>query len=85
MQGGWVYIMTNQPFGPLYVGVTNDIQRRVGEHKLGTGSRFTAKYGLKRLVHVERYEDILTAIQREKNIIVDTNPLWEDLSANFFG
>jgi putative endonuclease len=43
MKVGWVYIMTNQPFGPLYVGVTNDIQRRVGEHKAHTGSKFAAK------------------------------------------
>ncbi len=94
MKGGWVYIVTNQPFGPLYVGATNDIQHRVGEHKARIGSKFAAKYGLTRLVHVERYEDILAAIQREKNIkhrprawklnlIVAANPTWDDLPLDF--
>jgi len=48
--------------------VTNDIARRVFEHRSGTGSVFTRRYGLYRLVYVERHEGILAAIQREKNI-----------------
>ncbi|MSP01827.1 MAG: GIY-YIG nuclease family protein [Acetobacteraceae bacterium] len=90
MHGGWVYLMTSRPFGPLYVGVTNDIARRVWEHRHGQGSAFTARYRLTRLIYVERHEDIVTAIQREKtikhwsrawqlNLIESQNPEWADL------
>jgi putative endonuclease len=90
MKGGWVYIMTNRPFGTLYVGVTIDIARRAWEHRQGTGSTFTSRYRLFRLVYMERHDEIMTAIQREKNIkhwprawklnlIAAQNPLWEDL------
>ena len=65
---GWVYIMANRPNGTLYVGVTSDIRRRVAEHQAGMVPGFTQKYGLKRLVYAERHENILSAIQREKNI-----------------
>ena len=68
MHGGWVYIPTNRPNGTLDVRVTNDIVRRVSEHRSGVGSVFTRRYGLHRLVYVERQEDILAAIQREKTI-----------------
>ena len=90
MRGGWVYIMTNKPNGTLYVGVTSDLARRLWEHREGVADGFTKRYGLKRVVHVECYEDIRVAIQREKNlkhwprawkvrIILDVNPLWDDL------
>jgi putative endonuclease len=90
MKGGWVYIMTKRPNGTLYVGVTNDIARRAYEHRTGAVDSFTKRYGLHRLVYVERHEDILTAIQREKNIkewprawkirlIQGINPEWLDL------
>ena len=49
-------------------GVTNDVRRRVSEHKEGTTGGFTRRYGLKCLVYAERHEDIVSAIQREKNI-----------------
>lgn len=68
MPGGWVYILTNRPNGTLYVGVTSDLIRRVWQHREGFVDGFTKQYGLKRLVHFERYEDIRTAIQREKNL-----------------
>ena len=88
--GGWVYIVTNRPQGTLYVGVTADITRRAWEHREGLVDGFTKKYRLKRLIWAERHEDILTAIQREKNIkhwprawkidlILAQNPDWEDL------
>ena len=91
MRGGWVYIMTNQPNGTLYVGVTSNIARRAWEHREGLISGFTKRYGLKQLVYVERHDDIRTAIQREKsmkhwprawkaNLILKTNPKWEDLA-----
>jgi putative endonuclease len=66
--GGWVYFLTNHPNGTLYVGVTNDLVRRVWEHRSGTLNGFTKKYYLKRLVYFERHDDIGTAIQRETNI-----------------
>jgi putative endonuclease len=90
MKGGWVYIMTNRPDGILYVGVTSDLIRRVWEHREGLIEGFTKRYGLKRLVYVERYDDIETAIQREKNmkhwsrawkvgLLLASNPYWDDL------
>jgi putative endonuclease len=82
--------MTNRPNGTLYVGVTNDIARRAFEHRTGADSGFTKRYGLHRLVYIERHEEILPAIQREKNIkdwprawkirlIRGQNPDWDDL------
>jgi putative endonuclease len=90
MQGGWVYIMTNRPNGTLYVGVTSELARRAWEHREGIADGFTKRYGLKRLVYAERYEEIRTAIQREKNLkhwprtwkvklILADNPNWDDL------
>ena len=90
MSGGWVYIMTNRPNGTLYTGVTSDIARRAYEHREGLVKGFTKRYGLKRLVHMERYDRIADAIQRESNIkhwsrawkvrlILDSNPDWNDL------
>ena len=90
MRGGWVHIMTNRSNGTLYVGVTNDIGRRAFEHRSGLIDGFTKRYGLKRLVYMERYEDIGSAIQRERNmkhwprawkvrLILDANPDWRDL------
>jgi len=92
MRGGWVYIMTNRPGGALYVGVTSNLARRIWEHREGVADGFTRRYNLKRLVYVERHEDILGAIQREKNmkhwprawkvaLIEAENPAWEDLYA----
>lgn len=82
--------MTNQANGTLYVGVTSNLARRVWEHREGLTDGFTKRYGLKRLVYVERHEDIRDAIQREKNLkhwprawkvrlILDANASWADL------
>jgi putative endonuclease len=90
MKGGWVYIMTDRPNGALYIGVTSNIVRRVWEHREELAEGFTKRYGLKRLVHVEWYDDIRDAIQREKNLkhwprawklalIARNNPPWDDL------
>jgi putative endonuclease len=90
MSGGWVYIMTNRPNGTLYVGVTDDIARRAYEHRAGLVEGFTKQYGLSRLVVAERYNDIRTARQRERNmkhwprawkvrLIHAQNPDWDDL------
>ena len=89
-KGGWIYILTNRPDGTLYIGVTNDLIRRVWEHREGIAEGFTKRHELKQLVYFERYEDIQTAIQREKNLkhwvrawkvrlILDNNPDWIDL------
>lgn len=89
MPGGWVYIMTNRPNGTLYIGVTNDLARRVWEHREGVTDGFTKRYGLKRLVYFERHEDIRLALQREKTLkhwsrawkvalILADNPTWDD-------
>lgn len=86
----FVYIMTNIS-RTLYTGVTNDLQRRVAEHKSGQTEGFTSKYKIKSLVYFETTSDIRDAIQREKQIkgwlrskkielIESTNPLWRDLS-----
>jgi putative endonuclease len=90
MAGGWVYIMTNRPNGILYVGVTSDLVRRVSEHREGLVDGFTKTHSLKRLVFFEFHDDIVAAIQREKNIkhwsrawkvnlILGANPHWADL------
>jgi putative endonuclease len=90
MKGGWVYIMTNRPNGTLYTGVTSDISHRAYEHRESLVEGFTRQYGLKRLVYMERFEDIRQAIQRESNmkhwprawkvrLILDFNPDWRDL------
>jgi len=83
--------MTNKPRGVLYTGVTNDINRRVYEHKHKTVSGFTSRYNLTRLVYCESTTDVTAAIQREKQIkgwlrskkialIESMNPKWDDLS-----
>jgi putative endonuclease len=90
MRGGWLYMMTNRPNGTLYTGVTSDISRRAWEHREGLVEGFTKRYNLKRLVYMERHEDIRDVIQREKTIkhyprswkvrlILETNPEWNDL------
>lgn len=86
----YVYIMTNRS-QTLYTGVTNDLERRVWEHKRGEGGYFTSKYKLDRLVYFERFRYVNNAIAREKQIkgllrlkkmqlIVAANPTWKDLS-----
>ncbi len=90
----FVYIMSNRS-KTLYTGVTNNLVRRVREHKLRIGSFFSAKYKLDRLVYFERFEDIHNAIEREKRIkgwlrikkialIVSVNPAWRDLSLEWY-
>jgi putative endonuclease len=82
--------MTNRPNGTLYIGPTTNLGRRVWEHRSDAADGFTKKYGLHRLVYVERHEDILIAKQRELNIkhwprawkvvlIRKDNPHWDDL------
>jgi putative endonuclease len=90
MKGGWVYIVTNKPYGTLYVGVTSQIARRSWEHRESLAEGFSKRYGLKMLVYAEYHDEIGFAIQREKNIkhwrrawkidlIEKSNPAWKDL------
>jgi|SRR5215216_3251212 len=89
-----VYIMTNSRHTVLYTGVTNDLIRRVEEHKKGIGSEFTKKYNVNKLVFYECGDDINIAVAREKQIkagsrkkkidlINSINPDWKDLSEEF--
>lgn len=86
----YVYIMASSKYGTLYTGVTNDLVKRVYEHKIHMADSFTKKYGIKMLVYFEETEDINAAIEREKalkkwnrewkiRIIESKNPGWEDL------
>jgi len=90
MAEGWVYMMTNRPNGILYLGVTDNLPRRIWEHREGVAAGFTKRYGLKRLVYAERHTDIRAARQREQNmkhyprawkirLILVNNPNWDDL------
>ncbi len=90
-QDYFVYILTNQANRVLYTGVTNDLERRLAEHRDGNGSRFTARYNVHKLVYFEQTSDAYAAIAREKQIkagsrakklaLIETlNPDWRDLS-----
>lgn len=90
MKKYYVYIMTNGS-GTLYTGITNDLLRRVWEHKEGENPGFTQKYKTKRLVYYEETNDVRNAIEREKQIkgrvrkkkvelVESVNSNWEDLS-----
>ena len=68
MGGYFVYFMASKRGGTLYVGVTNDLIRRVYEHREGLIDGFTKRYAVKQLVYYERYDEPYLALQREKNI-----------------
>ena len=86
----FVYLLTSQPYGTLYVGMTTNLSRRVWEHKNKLVPGFTAKYGVDRLVWFEIHDDREAALNREKrlkewkrdwkiNLIESDNPRWVDL------
>jgi putative endonuclease len=92
----FVYILASDLGGTLYIGVTNELAYRVSMHREGVGSRFTARYGIKRLVYYEHHTDIRSAITREKRLkkwprqwkialIEKHNPNWTDLFASIAG
>ena len=64
----YVYLLTNANHTVLYIGVTNDLARRVAEHKAGKHEGFTKKYNVHKLVHFETYFNINAAIEREKQL-----------------
>lgn len=87
----YIYMMTNITNKVLYTGVTNDLERRVREHKSGLIPGFTQKYNCKKLVYYESFSDIEQAIRREKlikeyrrekknQLVESLNPEWKDLS-----
>ena len=87
----YVYILTSKRNGTLYIGVTNNLERRMFEHKNKSVKGFTEKYGVHILVYYEWFNDIEAAIKREKqlkkwnrswklNLIESRNPQWIDLS-----
>ena len=86
----YVYILASRIGGTLYIGVTNDLVRRVGEHRLELMKGFTKKYDVHKLVYFEQFDDVENAIRREKRLkkwkrawkvrlIVADNPNWDDL------
>jgi putative endonuclease len=90
----YVYLLTNWNNKVIYVGITNDLERRIYEHKEKFVKGFTEKYNVKKLVYYEQTPDINAALNREKEIkkwrrekknrlVVNTNPLWRDLSEDF--
>ena len=89
MKHYWVYIITNTNNTVLYTGVTNDLERRVAEHKDKKGSSFTSKYNVTKLVFYQRLDRFYDAIGAEKRIkarsrtkkneiIEPMNPNWQD-------
>ena len=90
MKQSFVYMLTNQKNGTLYIGITSDLTRRIYEHKSKAVKGFTQRYDLKILVYYEIFEDIKEAIRREKylkgkkrefkiKLIESLNPQWRDL------
>jgi len=93
-KGGCLYIATNLS-RTLYIGVTNDLERRVWEHKQKVGSGFAARYNVTQLAYYEEFVDIRDAIAREKQLkrwrrekkvwlIERENPEWRDLSEDWY-
>ena len=89
----WIYILASRSRN-LYAGVTNDLQRRMTEHRQGLVPGFTSRYKIFRMVHCEPFADIRDAIAREKEIkgwrrekkiwlIERDNPTWQDLAESF--
>lgn len=88
----YAYIVTNVARSVMYVGVTNDLERRISEHRDGRGGKFTSRYKATVLVYAEPYEHVEDAIAREKQIkgwtrvrknalVEAANPTWADLLA----
>ena len=91
----YVYILASKIRGTLYIGMTNDLQRRVYEHKTGIKKGFTQKYGVERLVYFEAFQNIEEAIAKEKNmkkwkrnwkirLIEEENKRWFDLASDWY-
>ena len=93
MRSYWVYILASKR-RVLYVGITNDIERRMADYRSGLSKGFVTRYNVDRLVHAEEFTEAAAAIEREKEIkrwvrrrkvalIEETNPEWKDLSGGW--
>lgn len=93
---GYTYILASKKKGTLYIGVTNDLVKRIYQHKEGLSESFTKEYDVKTLVHFEIFEDIENAISREKQLkqwrrewkiglIEENNPTWRNLYSDING
>lgn len=91
----YIYILASQKNGTLYIGVTNDIERRILEHKEKINEGFSSRYNINRLVYFESFQYINDAILREKrlkkwnrqwkiNLIEEENKEWNDLSEDWY-
>ncbi|MBS0359225.1 MAG: GIY-YIG nuclease family protein [Proteobacteria bacterium] len=96
MKNYYVYILTNQRNGTLYIGVTSDLIKRVWQHKNKLVDGFTSKYDINKLVYFELHEDVEAAIAQEKRLkrwkrawkvvlIEKQNPYWDDLYESIIG
>ena len=92
----WVYIMTNVHDSVLYIGVTNDLARRISEHRSGEIAGFASTYRCRKLLYFEHYGQVEDAIARETQLkkwsrskkvglIATMNPRWEDLAPEILG
>ena len=92
----YVYILASRIGGTLYIGVTNDLIRRISQHKSKEIESFTEKYDVARLVYFEQFDDPENAIRREKRLkkwnrawkvrlIEENNPNWDDLYPEIAG
>ena len=91
----FLYIITNKNEGVLYIGITNNLERRIFEHKNKLVKGFSSRYNLDKLIYFESFQYINEAIKREKNmkkwkrewkinLIVENNPNWKNLAENWF-
>lgn len=92
----YVYILASQRNGTLYIGMTNNLERRVYEHKTKYNKGFTEEYNVNRLVYFEETDDVTEAYRREKQLkkwnrgwklalIEESNPNWHDLAKDWYG
>ena len=91
----YVYILASKIRGTLYIGMTNDLQRRVYEHKSGIIKGFTQKYGVNKLMYFESFQNVYQAIDREKqlknwnrqwkiDLFEKENKKWQDLASDWY-
>jgi putative endonuclease len=94
MESSFVYILSNKPYGTLYIGATSNLLKRIWEHKKNLAEGFTKKYQTHSLVYYEEFRTVIEAFYREKqlkkwkrawkiDLIMGMNPLWRDLSDDF--
>jgi len=95
MANFYIYILTNKKDGTLYIGLTNELERRILEHKSKAVPGFTARYNLDKLIYIEEFETYPEAFERERRLkrwkrqwkielIESMNPLWKDISEDWY-